>query len=82
MISLRTSRIFGDILMSNAPELTPRELQVVRLLAEGHNLTVLVYKLGISKSTVKKHMHSIGRKWNVSGRTQIVYTAYCRGIVR
>lgn len=68
--------------MDDTPELTPRELQIVQLLAEGYQLKSVSNRLNITYNTLRNHMTSIAHKWNASGRGEIVYTAYCRGLVR
>jgi DNA-binding NarL/FixJ family response regulator len=57
-------------------ELTPRELDVLRLVAEGKTNTEIGQSLFISVGTVKMHLERIIRKLGVSDRTQ----AAVRGI--
>jgi two-component system NarL family response regulator len=66
--------------MSN-PELSERELDVLRLMAQGmHNLDIAA-ALNIGESTVKSHVNRILSKLGVNDRTQAVIVAIKRGIV-
>jgi NarL family two-component system response regulator LiaR len=57
-------------------QLTPREREVLALLALGDSNQTIADKLVISVRTVKKHTSNIYGKLNVSNRTQAV--AYAR----
>ena len=52
--------------------LTPREREILSLLAEGGLYKEIAKKLGISTSTVRVHLHSIYSKLHVQTRTQAV----------
>ncbi|MEH2117771.1 response regulator transcription factor [Nostoc sp.] len=66
--------------MSN-PELSERELEVLRLMAKGMSNQEIGTALNIGESTVKSHVNRILSKLGVSDRTQAVITAVKRGIV-
>ncbi|MBW4448143.1 MAG: response regulator transcription factor [Spirirestis rafaelensis WJT71-NPBG6] len=66
--------------MSN-PELSERELEVLRLMAQGMGNQEIGTALIIGESTVKSHVNRILSKLGVSDRTQAVITAVKRGIV-
>ncbi len=55
--------------------LTARELEVLRLIAEGHSNGAIAKKLVITVSAVKKHTSNIFGKLNVNSRTQAVARA-------
>lgn len=55
--------------------LTPRQLAVLDLLAEGKANKVIAYELEISEITVKAHVSAILRKLGVSNRLQAVIAA-------
>lgn len=61
--------------------LTPREIQVVGLLAEGLPNKGIATRLGISDQTVKFHVASICGKLGASNRTEAVRLAVRGGIV-
>ena len=56
-------------------ELTPRELEVLQLLAEGLPNKAIAYRLGISQHTVKGHVNAILGKLRVQSRTEAVVRA-------
>jgi two-component system NarL family response regulator len=63
------------------PELTPRELDVLKLIVGGKSNKEIAYSLSISEATVKTHINSLLSKLQVSDRTQAATTALQRGIV-
>ncbi|MET9660047.1 response regulator transcription factor [Streptomyces sp. NPDC006510] len=62
-------------------ELTPREVDVWRLMATGLDNTEISRALGISLSTVKNYITSIFGKLGVRDRAQAVIAAYESGLV-
>ncbi|MFE2140809.1 response regulator [Streptomyces sp. NPDC059456] len=62
-------------------ELTPREIEVWRLMATGHDNAGISGALDISLSTVKNHITSIFDKLAVRDRAQAVIAAYESGLV-
>jgi DNA-binding NarL/FixJ family response regulator len=62
-------------------ELTPRELEVFRLIATGKTNTDIAAELIISETTVKTHVTRILMKLGVRDRVQAVVLAYESGIV-
>ncbi|UBF24323.1 response regulator transcription factor [Kovacikia minuta CCNUW1] len=63
------------------PELSGRELEVLRLMAQGKNNSQIGTELNIAESTVRFHINNILSKLGVSDRTQAVITAVKQGIV-
>jgi DNA-binding NarL/FixJ family response regulator len=62
-------------------ELTPRELEVLELLAEGLPNKAIGTRLSISDQTVKFHVASIISKLGASNRTDAVRLAVRRGLI-
>ena len=62
--------------------LTPRESEVVALLAEGLSNKAIALRLGIAPDTVKFHVARLIEKLDASGRTEAVIQAARRGIVQ
>ena len=62
-------------------ELTPRELDVLTLLAEGASNKAIARQLGISVHTAKFHVGSILDKLDATGRTDAVAHAARRGVI-
>jgi two-component system nitrate/nitrite response regulator NarL len=61
--------------------LTPRELEIVRLAAEGLRNREIAERLTITEGTVKIHLHNIYEKLGVSGRSQLILQATRQGIL-
>jgi DNA-binding NarL/FixJ family response regulator len=61
--------------------LTPREIEVVELLAEGLSNKAIAARLGISDQTVKFHVASISGKLGAANRTDAVRRAVRRGLI-
>lgn len=61
--------------------LTARELDVLRLVAEGDANKEIAWKLGISEHTAKFHVASILGKLNAGSRTEAVTIGIRRGLV-
>lgn len=62
--------------------LSPREMEILKLVTQGMSNQEVALALKISQQTVKNHMTSILRKLNVKDRTQAAVTAIRRGWVR
>jgi len=60
--------------------LTPREIQVVRLIAEGLRNKEIAVALGISEQTAKVHVKNILSKLRVNDRSAVIAVAARRGI--
>ncbi len=61
--------------------LTPREVQVLELLAEGLPNKAIAARLHISDQTVKFHVSSISGKLGAANRTDAVRRAVRRGLI-
>lgn len=61
--------------------LTPREVEVLGMLAEGTGNKTIAYRLGISEHTVKFHVASIFSKLSVSSRTEAVTVGIRQGLI-
>ena len=85
-----TSMIAKDLLQSlmqktahsgKLTELTPRQREVLQLVAEGHSAKEIASVLKISPRTVEFHKHSIAQKLNLDSQAQLVQYAIKHGLV-
>jgi DNA-binding CsgD family transcriptional regulator len=58
------------------PRLTPRQIDLLRLLAAGYTNTQIAHRLGISEGTVRTHLENIYERLQVSSRTAAVTRAF------
>jgi two-component system, NarL family, response regulator LiaR len=70
----------SQVWSANSP-LTARELEVLRLIADGQGNKEVAKTLGISVSTVKFHVQDILEKLSASDRTQAAVKALRRGLL-
>jgi DNA-binding NarL/FixJ family response regulator len=71
----------GDGAAERDDHLTPREREVLALLARGRANKVIARDLGVSERTVKTHVSNILAKLNLTDRTQAAVYAVRHGIV-
>ena len=71
----------GNFVNLPSVALTPREIEVLRLLADGASNKIIAHKLGISDHTVKFHVTSILSKMNAGTRTEAVTLGVRMGLV-
>jgi len=65
----------GERVDSEKPKLTPREAEVVGLVAEGLSNRQITERLGVGLGTVKTHVHNVLKKLNASTRAEAVVLA-------
>jgi len=70
--------VFQDADVVYAP-LTPREMEILKLITKGYSNKEIARELYISRQTVKNHMSAILRKLAVNDRTQAAILALKRG---
>ena len=64
------------------PNLTRREIEVLRFLSEGFPDKAIASRLGISQRTVKNHVHNILEKLQLQNRVQAAAYALRQGLVK
>lgn len=76
------ARLMREVRAPNSPEeLTEREVDVLRLLAQGRSNKEIARLLSIGEKTVKTHVSNILSKLNVASRTQAALYAVRIGLV-
>jgi NarL family two-component system response regulator YdfI len=70
-----------DVTDVHVEPLTPREIEVLALLAEGAGNKQIAARLGLSEHTVKFHVSSVLGKLGASSRTEAVAEGIRRGLV-
>jgi DNA-binding NarL/FixJ family response regulator len=63
------------------PQLSPREDEMLRLLATGETNRQIAKRLFVAEETIKSHVASIFRKLEVSDRTRAAILAVKAGLV-
>lgn len=71
----------GRFLRPPEPALTPRQHAVLRLLAEGRTVRAIGSRLGISQSTVDKHVRDLYRRLGTQDRASTIRAAQVRGLL-
>lgn len=64
---------------SKALGLTPRQYEVLVLLARGHTLKAIARHLNIAATTAKVHAETVYQRLHVHNRTEAIYAAISRG---
>lgn len=62
-------------------QFTPRELQILRLLAEGLSTAAMAADLGIAPHTVEWHVRHVVEKLQVHSKLQAVIEASRKGLI-
>lgn len=82
VVSDAVSRLLHTVVESDDSTLTPRELELVRLVGEGHTNRVMARQLSVSKKKVRRQLETVFEKVGVHGRLDLAIYAYRRGIAR
>jgi two-component system response regulator NreC len=77
---LRRARTGGEEERYN--ELTPRQREVLTLIAEGLSNQKISERLGISVKTVERHRENIMKRLNLHSRTELVKYAIRKGLIQ
>lgn len=74
-VAARLAEHLGD------EDLTPRELEVLRLIRDGHRNKQIAHELGIAEATVNFHIKNLVDKLGANDRTHAVTIAIRRGML-
>jgi NarL family two-component system response regulator LiaR len=77
--SIVVASISGKISPGYEVELTLREIEVLRLVSQGHTNASIAQQLGLSTRTVESHLTHIYTKLNVNSRTEAAMLAQRKG---
>lgn len=67
--------------MKSEPRLTPREIDILRLIARGHTYAEAALRLGLSPHTVASHIKKAYRKLGVHSAGAAVMRAVQLGLI-
>jgi DNA-binding NarL/FixJ family response regulator len=67
---------------SDEQQLSPRELQVLKLLADGHSYKTAADALSVSEDTIRFHIRNIYEKLHVHSKSEAVLKAFRQGILK
>lgn len=70
-----------DIADASMARLTPREREVVNLIARGYTYRETSERMGITVKTLENHMSSIFQKLSVASRHELTALAYEKGVI-
>jgi two-component system response regulator NreC len=68
--------------VGRGPSLTPREREVVRMIAEGNSVREIAGRLRLSVKTVEAHKFNLMRKLGIHNKAQLVTYAFQKRIVK
>lgn len=74
--------VLGDGKLRTPCNLTPREIDVLELIAGGHGNKAIAERLGLAESTVRVHVTSLLRRLNVSSRFEAVNSPLVAELLR
>lgn len=80
-----TARVFAALRHNDERQiepLTPRELEIVQLLAEGYDNRTIALRLHLSEKTIGNRLSEIFQKLGVANRTQAALVAIERGLIK
>jgi DNA-binding CsgD family transcriptional regulator len=77
----RTNSLMKRTPSSNAHPLTPRELEVLRLVSAGKTNATIAAELFLSERTIERHLSNIFTKLDLSTRTAATAWAYEHGLI-
>ena len=73
--------ITRPVSVAQTETLSPREIEVLRLMADGSSNKTIAWRLNISEHTVKFHVNSIFSKMNAGSRTEAVTLGLRQGLI-
>jgi len=81
LLTSSSGSVRGLLPLRPGQSLSPREIEVLRMLADGLGNKIIAHRLGISEHTVKFHVASIMAKLDAGSRTEAVTQGVRRGLI-
>ncbi|MGE9313225.1 LuxR C-terminal-related transcriptional regulator [Niabella sp. CJ426] len=76
-----SSNLATSLLAENTSRLTPKELEILCLIAKGHKTSVMAEMLHVSPLTIMTHKRNLLQKLNLHSATELVKYAYDNSLV-
>lgn len=70
------------VLHSEEPTLSPREQEILQLIADGNSNAQIAAELDVTIETIKTHVRNILAKFNADNRTEVVAKAMRRSLIQ
>lgn len=77
----RTGSYRGQETLTASSPITPREYDVLRLVATGHTNNEISQQLGLSVNTVKAYLHNVMHKLDARNRAQVITNGRAHGLL-
>ncbi|GLR19493.1 response regulator transcription factor [Portibacter lacus] len=71
----------GKVISHELPELTEREIEILKLMVAGHNYEQIATIIHVTKNTVKKHISNMYNKLHISSKAQAIKIANRNGLI-
>ena len=79
--AIRTTLDREGTAQATGESLTPREIEIVKMVAQGLRNKAIAERLSISEGTVKVHLHNIYEKFGVDGRLELLLSAQQKRLI-
>ena len=80
--AIRSTRDRDAAVQPAGGALTPREIDILKMVAQGLRNKAIAERLTISEGTVKVHLHNIYEKFGVDGRLELLLCAQQKGLIQ
>ncbi len=70
-----------EMLFKDKPSVSPREFQILDLVAQGHNNNEISERLSLSRKTIENHRFSINRKLDVKNVVELLHVVREAGLI-
>ena len=77
----KMSDLVGDTIKDDLMNLSAREIEIIKLIAEEHSTNVIAEKLFLSPATVETHRHNILKKLRIKNSIGLVKFAMKNGLI-